>query len=124
MGRILQIQVRAWTYNEDDVPRAWPRLYALVWPGADAWSPVGGKRGVLELADALPDAAEFGGWPAPVRAALADGIRRVSALKKELEAALADWQPTRANEASDRLEDALAELERAVPAEQTSADSF
>ena len=31
MGRILQIRVSAWTYDEDEVLQAWPKLCALVW---------------------------------------------------------------------------------------------
>ena len=41
MGKILQIRVSAWTYNEDDVPRTWPRLCSAVWPELDKWAPQG-----------------------------------------------------------------------------------
>lgn len=115
MGRILQIRVTAWTYDEDEVNRAWPRLTALVWAERDRWVPAGARHGVLELAKALPDAARFGHWPESTRQALRDGIDKAYGLSIRLEAALADWQPSLANRLSDELEDALTSLEERVP---------
>lgn len=115
MGRILQIRVTAWTYDEDEVTRAWPRLTSLVWAERDRWAAAGARRGVLELAGALPDAARFGDWPEATRQALKDGIDQVYGLSVRLETALADWQPSVANKLSDELEDALTALEKKVP---------
>lgn len=115
MGRILQIRVTAWTYDEDEVSRAWPRLTALVWAERDRWAPAGAGHGVLELAKALPDAARFGHWPESARLALRDGIDKAYGLSARLEAALADWQPSLANRLSDELEDALTRLEERAP---------
>lgn len=115
MGKILQIRVTAWTYDEDEVTRAWPRLTALVWPERDKWAAAGAKHGVLELAKALPDVARFGDWPEATRQALRDGIARAHELSVKLETALADWQPSVANALSDDLEDALSALEKKVP---------
>lgn len=115
MGKILQIRVTAWTYDEDEVTRAWPRLTALVWPERDKWAAAGAKHGVLELAKALPDVARFGDWPEATRQALRDGIARAHELSVKLETALADWQPSVANALSDDLEDALSALETKIP---------
>ena len=112
MGRILQIRVSAWTYDEDEVAQAWPTLSELVWPEVEKWSPPGGRKGVMELAKALPDVARFGNWSAQVREALRDGISTTTALAGELEQALSDWKPVEANRLSDLLEDALTSLEK------------
>ena len=112
MGKILQIRVTAWTYDEDEVTRTWPRLTALVWPERDKWAAAGAKHGVLELAKALPDVARFGDWPEAARLALKGGIDQVYGLSVKLETALADWQPSVANSLSDELEDALTALEK------------
>lgn len=115
MGRVLQIRVTAWTYDEDEVTRTWPRLTALVWPESEKWSPPGQRHGVMDLAKALPDAARFGDWPEAVRHALRDGVEETTLLAEKLEAALADWRPSEANALSDRLEEALTALENAIP---------
>lgn len=114
MGRILQIQLRAWTYDEDQVRQAWPHLSALVWSETDKWAPVGARHGVMELAKALPDALRFGEWPEATRQSLKEGIAQVAVISGKLETALADWQPAIANHMSDQLEDALAALESAI----------
>lgn len=112
MGKILQIRVSAWTYREEDVTSAWPALASLVWEHEPF---PGEKRGVLELVTALENGLSFGNWPAETVSALQDGIRRAVSLKEQLETALSDWQPREANSLSDVLEDALSELNRAVP---------
>ncbi|MCH5276494.1 MAG: hypothetical protein J1E80_01530 [Desulfovibrionaceae bacterium] len=115
MGKILQIRVTAWTYDEDEVNRAWPRLTSLVWARRAAWAPAGAGHGVLELARALPDAARFGDWPESTRQAIRDGMDTAYRLSVRLEEALADWQPSLANRLSDELEDALTSLEERMP---------
>ena len=116
MGKILQIQVRAWTYDEDEVAGAWPRLTGLVWPQRDAWAPPGSKHGVMYLVQALPDVLEFGNVPKEIKTALKPGAQEISLTGKKLETALADWQPLEANRLSDHLEDQLTALENAIPA--------
>ncbi|HIV66444.1 MAG TPA: hypothetical protein H9991_09320 [Candidatus Mailhella excrementigallinarum] len=115
MGRILQIRVSAWTYDEDDVLRAWPRLCAAVWPELDKWAPVGGRRGVMELAEALPDVVRFGGWPEELKTRTAEAVRAVAKCREGLVQALADWKPEEANRLSDSLEEALDTLEKLMP---------
>ena len=113
MGRILQIRVSAWTYDEDEVVQAWPRLCALVWPQLDQWGPAGMKRGVTELAGYLL----FSDVPEAQKKALRPGAEKVAAILADMRAALADWDPRRANQLSDALEEALFELEREAPQE-------
>jgi hypothetical protein len=62
--------VSAWTYDEEEVLQAWPKLCALVWSQLDQWGPAGMKRGVTELAGYLPDALRFSELPADVKKAL------------------------------------------------------
>ena len=117
MGRILQIRVSAWTYDEDEVLQAWPKLCALVWSQLDQWGPAGMKRGVTELAGYLPDALRFSELPDDVKRALLPGVKNVAAILEEMRKALADWEPRRANALSDALEEALFELEKEAPRE-------
>jgi hypothetical protein len=109
MGKALQIRVSAVTWNEDLLERLWPRLTELAFS-----VPIKHERhGVLEMVRALDDGLKFLPWSAARRAALGPGIRKAATLKRELEAALADWQPQQANRLSDELEDVLDELEHA-----------
>lgn len=113
MGRVLQIRVMAYTPDERDVEKRWPRLYALAWEerlpksGLD-WR----ERGVLELVANLADRDGIGLIPEKVSKALGDGFRRAAAVKAELERAVSDWKPADANVLSEKLEDALDELEK------------
>ena len=115
MGRLLQIRVGAWTYDEDEVLRAWPRLTALVWPELDRWAPPGIRHGVTELAEYLPDALRFGDVPEAEKKELLPGALQVAALLEAMRSALAEWEPRKANHISDQLEEALDALERKAP---------
>lgn len=117
MGRILQIRVSAWTYDEDEVTAAWPRLCALVWSQLDQWGPAGIKHGVTELAEYLPDAVRFSDLPEDVKKVLRPGASKVAAVLEEMRAALAEWDPRKANTLSHSLEEALSELEKDAPRE-------
>ena len=117
MGKVLQIRVSAWTYDEDEVARTWPQLTALVWPEGGSWTVAGSRHGVMELAEALPDVVRFGDWPEDTRRLLQEGVARVSAAASSLREALANWQPREANQWSDTLEEALSALEQTVPSE-------
>jgi len=126
MGRILQIQVRAWTYDEDEVSVAWPLLTGLVWPQNSDWPIPSSKHGVMDLVQALPDAIEFGNWtnngadngaatwPKEIKTDIALKVQEISITKKKIENALADWQPVEANRLSDQLEDQLTALEHTL----------
>ena len=99
MGKLLQIRVSAWTYREEDVVRAWPALTALAWPRPQYPDE---KRGVLELVTALENGLSFEDWPQ-------------AAVKKDLEEALFQWEPRKANELSETLEEELATLNERAP---------
>ena len=107
MGKILQIRVSAWTYDEADVEEALPRLAELAF-SVPLKHP---KRGVLEMVTALDDGLRFMDWPASLTESIAPGLKRVVAIKDQLEGALADWDPRRANSLSNELEDALDAVE-------------
>lgn len=109
MGKVLQIRVSAVTWNEDLVEDYWPRLLALA--GSVPVKSEG--RGVLELVRRLDEGLRFLKWSEARRQAMGPGIREAARLKAELETALADWEPRKANTLSDDLEDCLDALERA-----------
>jgi hypothetical protein len=111
MGKILQILVSSWTYDEAEVEEAWPRLAELAF-SVPLDLP---KRGVLEMVTALDDGLRFMPWPAPLRKAVAPGLARVVAIRDRLEGALADWDPRKADKLSYELEDALDALEASCP---------
>lgn len=115
MGKILQIRVGAWTYDEDEVTAAWPKLTALVWSELDRWGPSGMKRGVTELAEYLPDALRFADIDDETRKLLAPGAKKVEEKLDAMRSALADWEPRRANTLSNELEDALTALDKEAP---------
>ena len=107
MGKILQIRVSAWTYDEGEVEEAWPRLAELAFSVPLTHR----KRGVLEMVGALDDGLRFMDWSPALKDSLTPGLRRVVAIRDQLEGALADWDPRRANTLSDALEDALDAVE-------------
>ncbi|WP_298067879.1 hypothetical protein [uncultured Mailhella sp.] len=111
VGRILQIRVSAWTYNEDEVVRAWPQLAELVWAQLDRWGPVGLKHGVIELAEYLSDAIRFSDLSDEQKQRLDLCVQTVTTRLAEMRNALANWDPRTANALSEKLEDALTELE-------------
>ena len=107
MGKVLQIRVSAWTYDEGEVEEAWPRLAELAFSVPLKHH----KRGVLEMVTALDDGLRFMDWPPALKNSLAPGLQRVVAIRDQLEGALADWDPRRANALSNELEDALDAVE-------------
>ena len=113
MGKILQIRVYAYTYNEEDVRKTWPRLWSLAFEETKPGFPYE-MAGVLELVRALDDLYQFGVVPEAVRTVFASGLPRVVKAVEDLQRHLADWNPQAANQASDRIEEGLGELERQV----------
>ena len=111
MGKILQIRVSAWTYDEDEVLAAWPRLCGIVWPQLEQWGPTGMKHGVTELAGYLPDALRFSDLPEAEKKALRPGADNVANILEQMRSALASWDPRKAHALSEVLEEALSELE-------------
>ena len=113
MGKILQIRVYAYTYNEEDVRKTWPRLWSLAFEETKPGFPYE-MAGVLELVRALDDLYQFGVMPEAFRTVVASGLPKVVKAVEELQRHLADWNPQAANQASDRIEEGLGELERQV----------
>jgi hypothetical protein len=113
MGKVLQIRVYAYTYNEEDVRKAWPRLWSLAFEETKPGFPYE-MAGVLELVRALDDLYQFGVMPEAFRTVVASGLPKVVKAVEELQRHLADWNPQAANQASDRIEEGLGELERQV----------
>lgn len=108
MGKYLQIRVSAWTFSEDDVEKAWPSLWKLIWgEGGDAVP----KKGVMELALAVYDAIRAGLVESKVVEALKDGADEADRLYHAVEKALADRDPQAADKLSYELEDCLDALE-------------
>ena len=107
MGKILQIRVSAWTYDEAEVEEAWPRLAELAFSVPIKRA----RRGVLEMVSALDDGLRFMDWPAALTTSISPGLTRAVAIKDQLEGALADWDPRRANRLSHELEEALDAVE-------------
>lgn len=113
MGRVLQVRVLAYTYAEDDVRKAWPLLWKLAFEDTTPGFPHE-MKGVLELVRALDDLYQFGDVPDTVRSLLEEGLPRVVKDVKDMQARLADWDPQAANQATDRIEEGLGELEKRV----------
>ena len=116
MGKILQIRVIATTYRAEEVKEAWPRLCALAWPHPPRVAgPPLEARGVMELAGVLHDRARFVYKDGELDPKLMQGLADAADMKRDMEAALADWAPERANTLSQELESLFGELERLAP---------
>lgn len=125
MSRVLFIRVSAKTYDEADVPKSWPMLYAALWPdsslaGVDSPAKLARKlvpandRGVLELADGIVEYVHFGAIPAERAAGLKPGANTLEKLRRELDEALGNRDVARAQKLCDNIEEALDGLERAL----------
>ena len=112
MGRQLQIRVMAQTWDPEKLCKVWPRLCATAEPASKTEAGSRALVDVLELVQGLLNSLQFGPWTKDYVQALQPGLREAAQLKKQLEQALADWEPREANALSDRLEDALDALER------------
>lgn len=109
MGKVLQIRVTAVTWDEDLVEKYWPRISELAFSVPVKLE----NHGVLEMVRALSEGLEFMKWPDARKTALGHGISKAAVLRSELEKAVADWDPRKANMLSDQLEDVLDALESA-----------
>ncbi len=108
MGKALQIRVSAVTWDEGLPEKLWPQLFDL----AKSVPSTENKLGVLEMAFRLGDGLQFMDWSQERRQALGNDIEQAVTTAKELERALADWDPRKANSLSDTLEDILDKLEQ------------
>ncbi len=89
--------------------RAWPSLVRLAWPDG---MPPQGRRGVVELGEALFGRLSLGMLSREAESALDAGLRKAEALKERFLAALADRKPSEADRLGYELEDCLMELEQ------------
>lgn len=109
MGKVLQIRVIAVTWDDELLEEYWPKISKLAFDVPIKLA----NKGLLEMVRALSEGLEFMKWPDKLKTALGPGIREAASLRTDLEKALADWEPSRANALSDKLEDCLDRLERA-----------
>lgn len=109
MGKVLQIRVTAVTWDDELLEDYWPRLTKLAFSVPIKLE----NHGLLEMVRALSEGLEFMKWSDTRKAALGPGIKEAAHIRSKLEDALADWEPRKANELSNQLEDSLDALERA-----------
>lgn len=115
MGKVLQVRVWASTYSEDEVQREWPRLFELAFPKEQQRYMA--KSGVIEMIETLVDACRFADWSDELKAYAKEPLDAIFALRQELEEALGEWNPQKANQLTDKIEDALSDLEKDLPNE-------
>jgi len=108
MGKVLQIRVSAWTFSEDEVEKAWPNLWKLIWDECGHAIP---KKGVMELAADTFDAVRAGLIDSAPAEAMKDEAEEVDKIRLALERALAARDPKGADKLSYDLEDCLDRLE-------------
>jgi len=109
MGKLLQVRVSVSTLDPGKVESAWPILSHLAYPPGHDYAPA--KRGVLELIDTLRARLTAGDVPQGVADKLKAGLGQAEQLSRQLEDALASWQAEKAQQLTDKIEDALDELE-------------
>lgn len=109
MGKVLQIRVIAVTWDDELLEDYWPKLSKLAFSVPVKVE----KRGLMEMVRCLAEGLEFMKWSDATKMALGPGIKEAAKIRGEIEEALADWDPRRANDLSNQLEDALDRLERA-----------
>ena len=125
MGRILFIRVSAVTFDEKDVIKAWPVLFATVWPdpeldGVTSAAKLARKlapavgRGVLELAEGLTEKLRFGEMPKEWKSALEGPAKRLEDLRQRLDELLGERDARAAYALTDEIEKALDEAEQAA----------
>ncbi len=108
MGKALQIRVSAVTWNEALLKKLWPKLneFAFNIPHKHP------KQGVLEMVQCLGDGLQFMPWQAERKEKLGPNIIKAVETMRNLENALANWEPRKAHELSEQLEDILNSLEQ------------
>lgn len=109
MGKVLQIRVTAVTWDDDLLEEYWPRLTKLAFSVPIKLE----NHGLLEMVRALSEGLQFMKWSDARKKAMGPGITKAAEIRASLEKALADWEPRKANDLSNELEDTLDALERA-----------
>ncbi len=108
MSKVLQIRVIAETWNDDLLEEDWPHISRLAFSLPIKLE----NHGVLEMVRALKEGLEFMDWSEERKEALGPGIRECARIRDDIYQALSDWEPRKANDLSNKLEDALDRLER------------
>lgn len=108
MGKVLQIRVIAVTWNDELLEDYWPRLTRLAFSLPVKLQ----NHGLLEMVRALSEGLKFMKWSDKRKEIMGPDIEEAEHIRHEIEEALADWQPGKANELSNRLETTLDTLER------------
>lgn len=109
MGKVLQIRVIAVTWNDELLEDYWPRLTRLAFSVPIKLE----NHGVLEMVRALSEGLQFMKWSEARKEGMGPGIREAARIRSEIEKALSDWEPRKANDLSNQLENCLDALERA-----------
>ncbi|NLY41006.1 MAG: hypothetical protein GX055_05230 [Desulfovibrionales bacterium] len=114
MGRVLQVRVLAYTYDEQDVRTTWPVLWQWAFEETRPGFPHD-KKGVLELVRAIDEMCRFQDIPEHVRIVLEPALPELLTAVESLQYFLGEWNAHKANEATDAIEDALGALEQRIP---------
>lgn len=109
MSKYLQVRVTAQTVDPSAIEDAWPILFKLAYPPANEYAAA--KKGVLELIHTLGARLSAGDIPEKAASVLRGPVAQANTLTQELEEALASWRPDKAREITERIEDALDDLE-------------
>ncbi|MDQ7032131.1 MAG: hypothetical protein Q9M37_05380 [Desulfonauticus sp.] len=112
MAEILQIRVSAYTFNPLEVEQRWPSLYRIA-SGENYFQKK--PLGVLELVITLNDKIQFSDTISKdIKDFLREPVQKAFALKKQLDAALSNWEAKLADKIAYELEDALDEAEQSI----------
>lgn len=109
MGKLLQVRVSAATIDPGKVEDAWPILSHLAYPPEHGYAPA--QRGVLELVDTLHARLTAGDVPQAVAGRIRPGLDALVLQVESLREALASWQAEKAQLLTEKIEDALDDLE-------------
>ena len=107
MGRFLQVRVSAVTYSEDEVEKAYNRLWKLAWQEPNIIP----EKGVPELAQAIFDGVRSGLIAADKADKLRAKAEEAEDLRLQLVDALNARDPKKADTLTYALEDSLEALE-------------
>lgn len=125
MAQNLFIRVMAQTYDENDVPKTWPSVFAAVWPEPGVESADSARararllipaphKGVLELVDGFSDYAHYGDMPQDRRKRIVPVADKAAELKRELEEALGNRDVHTAHALCSAIEESLDEAEKVL----------
>jgi len=109
MGKLLQVRVSASTIDPGKVEKIWPNLSRLAYPAGNDYAPA--KRGVLEIIETLRARMVVGEVAKPVAALIEPSLAKAEGLVARFEEALGSWDVNTARALSEKIEDALDEVE-------------